>query len=570
MTDVEMADNGNTTEEVKVPFEGTTQEHLTKVCTEKKVNSDVAKALSELFEALNLTLEDFDERVIEALANFPVEHGKFIISEIKKSELFGVQNRPQFLMSVMRNFKDKVRQVGGSEATKTSLIPGPSVESLKKLIADTGYSLEVTVGQRKFHAPADVAAPTHGHETFIGQIPKELFEDKVFEKFQEIGKIYDIRLMLDPIMGRSRGYAFLVYLQKEHAHEAAKKFDGHDIIPGKPLKVNVSVANRRLFVGNIPKSKSKEDILEELKKHPELENVTDVIIYSFPDATENKKNRGFCFVDFADHKSASDARRKLSGGKVRVRPFNSDLVVDWAEQQAEPDEQTMSQVKVLYVKNLKEAVTDERLNELFKEYGKIERVKKIKDYAFIHYEERESAIKALEAMNGTKIDDVEVDISLAKPQGDNKMKKKTFPNKFPGPPGKKGGIPGAFGPKRGGASARGSYGGPPYGSFPPAPGYDPYYGAAAPAQGYYQGGYDPYYQAQDPYYGAAAGGYPPSGYGTAYGGMPAGFKGRPPMRGGGMKGRGGKRPGGSFDGPAVKRGGRALEDFSSDVAPSHF
>lgn len=38
-------------------------------------------------------------------------------------------------------------------------------------------------------------------------------------------------------------------------------------MPGKALKVNVSVANTRLFLGNIPKSKTKAEILEELKKH---------------------------------------------------------------------------------------------------------------------------------------------------------------------------------------------------------------------------------------------------------------------------------------------------------------
>ena len=39
-----------------------------------------------------------------------------------------------------------------------------------------------------------------------------------------------------------------------------------EIEPGKPLKVNVSVPNTRLFVGNIPKSKSREDICAEFEK----------------------------------------------------------------------------------------------------------------------------------------------------------------------------------------------------------------------------------------------------------------------------------------------------------------
>lgn len=123
----------------------------------------------------------------------------------------------------------------------------------------------------------------------------------------------------------------------------------------------------------------------------EMDGITDVIIYSFPDGGDNKKNRGFCFVDFIDHKSASDARRRLLNGKVR--PWNNDLVVDWAEQQAEPDEETMSQVKVLYVKNLKESVTEEQLTEIFKSHGDLEKCKKIKDYAFIHFNKREDALQ---------------------------------------------------------------------------------------------------------------------------------------------------------------------------------
>lgn len=53
----------------------------------------------------------------------------------------------------------------------------------------------------------------------------------------------------------------------------------------------------------------------------------------------------------------------------------------------------MSQVKVVYVKNLKESVTEEKLNEMFAVYGEIDRTKKIRDYAFIHYKERDSAVK---------------------------------------------------------------------------------------------------------------------------------------------------------------------------------
>jgi RNA recognition motif-containing protein len=44
------------------------------------------------------------------------------------------------------------------------------------------------------------------------------------------------------------------------------QLDNYEIKPNRRLKVNVSVANVRLFVGNIPKSKTREEILEEFSK----------------------------------------------------------------------------------------------------------------------------------------------------------------------------------------------------------------------------------------------------------------------------------------------------------------
>lgn len=44
------------------------------------------------------------------------------------------------------------------------------------------------------------------------------------------------------------------------------QLDNHEIKPGKTLRIKISVPNLRLFVGNIPKSKGKEEILEEFGK----------------------------------------------------------------------------------------------------------------------------------------------------------------------------------------------------------------------------------------------------------------------------------------------------------------
>ena len=48
----------------------------------------------------------------------------------------------------------------------------------------------------------------------------------------------------------------------------------------------------------------------------------EVIIYSSPD--DNKKNRGFCFLEYESHKAASLAKRRLGTGRTKVN------LADWS------------------------------------------------------------------------------------------------------------------------------------------------------------------------------------------------------------------------------------------------
>ena len=41
--------------------------------------------------------------------------------------------------------------------------------------------------------------------------------------------------------------------------------------------------------------------------------------------------------------------------------WSCDIIVDWADPQEEPDEGTMSKVKVLYVRNLTQDISEEKL-----------------------------------------------------------------------------------------------------------------------------------------------------------------------------------------------------------------
>ena len=51
------------------------------------------------------------------------------------------------------------------------------------------------------------------------------------------------------------------------------------------------------------------------------------------------------------------------------------------------------------MRNLTQSTTEEMLKEKFEGFGKVERVKKIKDYAFIHFEERDDAVKVSRSLD---------------------------------------------------------------------------------------------------------------------------------------------------------------------------
>jgi RNA recognition motif-containing protein len=60
----------------------------------------------------------------------------------------------------------------------------------------------------------------------------------------------------------------------------------------------------------------------------------------------DQKNRGFAFLEYASHKSASTAKRKLSSGRSKV--WNCDVIVDWADPIEEPDNVTMAKVEIYF------------------------------------------------------------------------------------------------------------------------------------------------------------------------------------------------------------------------------
>ncbi|XP_031732181.1 RNA-binding protein 47 isoform X9 [Anarrhichthys ocellatus] len=292
------------------------------------------------------------------------------------------------------------------------VVGAPNEPALVSLMERTGYSMIQENGQRKYGPPPgwNDASPPRGCEIFVGKIPRDVYEDELVPVFESVGCIYEMRLMMD-FDGKNRGYAFVMYTKKHEAKRAVRELNNYEVRPGRLLGVCSSVDNCRLFIGGIPKTKKREEILEEVSKV--TEGVLDVIVYA--SAADKMKNRGFAFVEYESHRAAAMARRKLMPGRIQL--WGHQIAVDWAEPEIDVDEDVMETVKILYVRNLMMETSEETIRQVFSQWnpGCVERVKKIRDYAFVHFTSRDDAVTAMDHLNGTEVEGSCIEVTLAKP-----------------------------------------------------------------------------------------------------------------------------------------------------------
>lgn len=235
-----------------------------------------------------------------------------------------------------------------SEKVRAKLEGNTTVECqltlrLLEMLQKTKYELVQENGQRRLTAPEIVCGEKQrmkGAEIFIGRLPRDCYEDELMPILEKVGRLIELRLMLD-FSGSTRGYAFALFEDSKIARSACAKLNGYEIRPGHCIGVVKSVDNCRLFFGGVPKNKGKEEFLYELNKI--LEGIVE--IYLYPCARDKSLNRGFIFVEFKDHRAAAMARRKLIPGKVML--WEHEIAVDWADPEpGDPiDEEIMETVK---------------------------------------------------------------------------------------------------------------------------------------------------------------------------------------------------------------------------------
>lgn len=155
-------------------------------------------------------------------------------------------------------------------------------------------------------------------ELFFAKIPTTMSQERLFQLFQKVGRIFEIRLLMH-FNGLNRGYGFVTYASEDDASNAIHLLDGAKL-DRRPIVVKPSCNNCRLFVSRVPMYMENQKIEDELRNI--FTNLKQVFIP--PPTNGSTYNRGYLFLEFNSHKDAAYSRF------ANVYLEDQRLNIDWA------------------------------------------------------------------------------------------------------------------------------------------------------------------------------------------------------------------------------------------------
>lgn len=251
-------------------------------------------------------------------------------------------------------------------------------------------------------------------EVFVGGLDKDATEDDLRKAFSSVGEVTEVRLMMNPQTKKNKGFAFLRFATVEQARRAVTELK-NPVVKGKQCGVTPSQDSDTLFLGNICKTWTKEALKEKLK-HYGVENIEDLTLVE--DSNNEGMNRGFAFLEFSSRSEAMDAFKRLQKRDV-VFGVDRNAKVSFADSFIDPGDEIMAQVKTVFVDGLPASWDEDRVRDLLRKYGEVEKVElarnmpsaKRKDFGFVTFGTHDAAVTCAKSINNSELGD-----------GDNKAK----------------------------------------------------------------------------------------------------------------------------------------------------
>jgi len=254
---------------------------------------------------------------------------------------------------------------------------------------------------------------------FIKNLDLTITARNLRDTFAVFGQIMSCKVATDE-NGKSRGYGF-VQFEKDESAKRALSLNGTTLASQAILvQTFVKKAEREaeaaktfttVYVKNIKDSVTAETLKAEFAP------IEIVSLYLSEISAEKPYKTKFALVTLNSHESALAVIEKFHNTAGNLAEEETKLYVARAQKKSERvrpvgNAQTLyqSQGRNVYVKHLDDAITKERLEELFAPFGKITSSALMKDaagnfrgFGFVCFETKESAAAAIRELNGKQI-----------------------------------------------------------------------------------------------------------------------------------------------------------------------
>ncbi|RRT80998.1 hypothetical protein B296_00001494 [Ensete ventricosum] len=302
----------------------------------------------------------------------------------------------------------------GQEGDEGDMVEEEEVDMGDEEIEDGGEDLEgeeefenaeedqIDAEEEDHHGVVEEHRKRKEFEVFVGGLDKDATEDDLKKVFSQVGEITEMRLMMNPVTKKNKGFAFLRFATVEQAKRAVSE-----------LK-NPVVCFHLLFL----------NFFKEKLKSYGVENMEDLTLVE--DTNNAGMNRGFAFLEFSSRSEAMDAYRCLQKRDV-VFGVDRTAKIAFADSFIEPDDEIMAQVKTVFIDGLPAVWDEDRVKNYLKKYGIIEKVElarnmpaaKRKDFGFVTFDTHDNAVACAEGINNAELgegnDKVKVRARLSRP-----------------------------------------------------------------------------------------------------------------------------------------------------------
>ncbi|XP_057732174.1 polyadenylate-binding protein 5-like [Arachis stenosperma] len=277
---------------------------------------------------------------------------------------------------------------------------------------------------------------------FIKNLDTSIDNKALHDTFATFGTVLSCKVAIDS-NGNSKGYGFVQFEKEEAAQNAIKQLNGM-LINDKQVFVGLFVRRQEraqtngspkftnVYVKNLSETQTDDNLKQLFSPYGTITSATVM-------KDMNGKSRCFGFVNFQSPDSAAAAVEKLNGTKI-----NDDkvLYVGRAQRKAEREAELKAKFEQerlsryeklqganLYLKNLDDSINDERLKDLFSEFGTITSCKVMLDphghsrgSGFVAFSTPEEASKALNEMNGKLVGRKPLYVAVAQRKDERKAR----------------------------------------------------------------------------------------------------------------------------------------------------